>query len=850
MLRQLILSLGLASVIGCAPIKTEIEFVNPAPGQTAPLALLVIEVGFDHRMNLETFDSSSFKVEGSTSGPVEGVFAGLNENRQVTFTAEEFPAGGETITVHLTSGLVSSSGKAVDPYQWQFVIEAGTPPPPSQFIVSSMSPGIEDYNGSITSTINPTLTAPYDPFTLGSATIRLDGSRSGQRSVSLQNVFTGINTIYLSPDRPFLAGERVTVSLVDGVFGLDSSELPQTLLATHIANLGFDWPGNSVYTGTGLSGGKVIFFDCDADGLDEWVQVGTDGTLVLQDSTPSGPAGSTTWNLPEAVIDAAVGDFDGDGRIDLVCLGASGNSAYLLRGSFSIAVVLEDPQLIPLTVSVSHIEAAHGDRDGLIDLVIAGPDGLAIVWGEETNPLSVVTPVDSTPVVHRPVATDLDGDDLIDLATVLANGSIAFHSGAGDRVFNSEGTIIGYNLSREIRAANLDGDDLRDLLLIPVASGTPSVLLSDGDFQFSLRVLFDDVAIPGSVLVDWDGDGRLDCLSPVIGSSGLSYSRGASDGNFQAPELLGYASQIADIAVGDTDGDGAMEVALLATDGTFEVLRSEPVVLSPANRVRVADISANAGDTVNYQILIDCIDSLQGWTLALDYNAAIMGLSNITIEGTDVASLVEFELPNIDNANGSVIYANILDLAPPFDNQVLAPGSGYLVATGEAFISAGAPAGNYDFTPANGVVAGTSPATDNTFVVEGTSVFPELIGGTVTIGGTSPSQAPEDEDDSQDTTSDSGDSQQANFIRGDVNGDGMLDLTDGTQLQLWIGNAISIDCPDAADVNDDGVVDESDPVYIFEYLYQGSNPPPAPYPAAGPDPTADGLECQSGGVGP
>jgi hypothetical protein len=49
---------------------------------------------------------------------------------------------------------------------------------------------------------------------------------------------------------------------------------------------------------------------------------------------------------------------------------------------------------------------------------------------------------------------------------------------------------------------------------------------------------------------------------------------------------------------------------------------------------------------------------------------------------------------------------------------------------------------------------------------------------------------------------------------------------------------------DAADANDDGGVNLSDPVWIYNFLFQGGPPPPAPGPTScGPDPTADSLIC-------
>jgi hypothetical protein len=58
-------------------------------------------------------------------------------------------------------------------------------------------------------------------------------------------------------------------------------------------------------------------------------------------------------------------------------------------------------------------------------------------------------------------------------------------------------------------------------------------------------------------------------------------------------------------------------------------------------------------------------------------------------------------------------------------------------------------------------------------------------------------------------------------------------------------------CLDAADVNDDGVVDVSDGTYSIFYLFQPTSAPnPDPAPAApftdcGLDPTADDVTCDA-----
>ena len=81
------------------------------------------------------------------------------------------------------------------------------------------------------------------------------------------------------------------------------------------------------------------------------------------------------------------------------------------------------------------------------------------------------------------------------------------------------------------------------------------------------------------------------------------------------------------------------------------------------------------------------------------------------------------------------------------------------------------------------------------------------------------------------------------FIRGDSNSDGELNISDAQHTLRWLFLAgREPDCPAAADANDDETVDISDPIRVLEYLFLGGSPPAPPFPVAGPDPTP-GLSC-------
>lgn len=82
------------------------------------------------------------------------------------------------------------------------------------------------------------------------------------------------------------------------------------------------------------------------------------------------------------------------------------------------------------------------------------------------------------------------------------------------------------------------------------------------------------------------------------------------------------------------------------------------------------------------------------------------------------------------------------------------------------------------------------------------------------------------------------------FLRGDANEDGNVDITDAiyTLGILFQDKPLPI-CLDTADTNDDGGVDISDAVYLLNHLYAGGGPLPAPGQEYGFDPTVDDLRC-------
>lgn len=90
------------------------------------------------------------------------------------------------------------------------------------------------------------------------------------------------------------------------------------------------------------------------------------------------------------------------------------------------------------------------------------------------------------------------------------------------------------------------------------------------------------------------------------------------------------------------------------------------------------------------------------------------------------------------------------------------------------------------------------------------------------------------------------------FLRGDVNGDGRINVSDVVSLLNHLfATGLAPMCMDAADANDSGAVSFPDAVTLLNHIFVFGAPEPAPpFPSCGSDFSPDSFECIFGAVCP
>jgi Bacterial Ig-like domain (group 3)/FG-GAP-like repeat len=277
----------------------------------------------------------------------------------------------------------------------------------------------------------------------------------------------------------------------------------------------------------------------------------------------------------------AVGDFNGDGKPDLVAV-PSGVSVLLGNGDGTFQS--------PVTYSTGSytVSVATGDFNG------DGKPDLAVGTCGTTCSVSVLLGNgDGTFRAHLDYATgigpnsvsvgDFNGDGKLDLVTAnITSGTVSVLLGNGDGTFQAH---IDYAAGspNSVAVGDFNGDGKPDLVTVNEFSDTISVFLGKGDGTFQAKSDYPAGSFLFWVAVgDFNGDGKLDVVVVNFGGDTVSILLGNGDGTFRAPVASATGFGPRWVAVGDFNGDGkpdlvtanygANTVSLLLGkgDGTFE----------------------------------------------------------------------------------------------------------------------------------------------------------------------------------------------------------------------------------------------------------------------------------------
>lgn len=333
-----------------------------------------------------------------------------------------------------------------------------------------------------------------------------------------------------------------------------------------------------------------VAVDLNGDGKSDLAGAGFLAASVMLNNGDGTFRPKVDYPVSGATQSIAAGDFNGDGKIDLVV--AINNQQVGLAVLFGNGDgTFGAPVHYPNTSGFDSPSVAAVDlnNDGKLDIIImhsiacyttpcVAATTLTQMLGNGDGTFQPARELPGGEFMHVMTTGDFNRDGIVDLAIGGENTRLFIQLGLGDGTFNRlppMSLVPGgdlFSACNDVDVADFNRDSIQDLV-VPLGNGQGNVVLlgnGDGTFRVSARILENAVNAPYNLAVaDYNGDGVLDIARAMAnGDSGLmEIAHGNADGTFRpVARYLAPPSQSSlggiFILASEFNGDGKPDLSL------------------------------------------------------------------------------------------------------------------------------------------------------------------------------------------------------------------------------------------------------------------------------------------------
>ena len=327
---------------------------------------------------------------------------------------------------------------------------------------------------------------------------------------------------------------------------------------------------------------------------------------------------------------AATGDLDGDGKPDIIIADGSGtNTMLILRNTGGNGTASFDTALTMNTGGYNtSLAVGDIDADGKLDIVEVNYNNnsdvkvylnTTIAVGSISFADPINLPTGAANYKLRNVAiSDLDGDGKADLAVVDNSGSVLLFRNTGSVGvvgFDTKVVLDAGTGPQGIRIGDLDSDGLADLAITNADGGGTSIRVlrntsTSGSFSFVNSGNFTTGGGPYDLaLGDLDGDGELDIATVNHSGQNVSVLLNTSTANgtlsFANKTDFAIGRNALKIALGDLTGDGKLDMVITQSGAVISIFTNTTPTNGPLTFADMIDI---AGTGNSLQAIIGDLD--------------------------------------------------------------------------------------------------------------------------------------------------------------------------------------------------------------------------------------------------